>query len=128
MITRSILLAITLVASPLCFAQNPGPEEGQKFVRLMSDYLQLADQVVDVASHREAAVFLALEGIFEVYEKRHDAPSAVTHFQRLLKENSGNPTVKNLIRFKLKDIYKKTGQTDKALEQLELIIKENAAP
>lgn len=124
---RTTALVLMLAITPAAVAQ-PNPEEGERFVRLMSQYLQLADQVVQIASHREAAVFLALEGVFEVYEQRRDAPGAVRHLERMLKDYGSDPTVRNLIRFKLRDIYKETGQADKALEQLDLIIKENATP
>lgn len=121
----ALVLFATIGASP-AQAQGPGPEEGHKFVQLMSDYLQLADQVVGIAGRKDAAVFLALEGIFEIYEQRHDAPGAIRHYERLLDEYGKDPTVRNLIRMKLREIYKKTGQADKALEQLDLIIHENA--
>ncbi len=117
----SAALASTLLVAP---AQAADEED---FLLLMNQYLTLGNAVVDTAERPEAAVFLAIEGIFEVYEQRRDAPSAVQHFERLLREHGSNQTVRNLIRFKLRDIYKETGQSDKALEQLDLIVAENAA-
>jgi len=125
-ILSTFLAGMLALSSSAAEAQQPGSEESRQYVSLMSDYLSLADQVVDIARDRETAVFLALEGIFEVYEQRHDAPGAVRHYERLLEEHGSNATVRNLIRLKLRDIYKNTGQADKALEQLELIIAENA--
>ncbi len=122
---KRIILSTTLLMLSLTTASaedNPG-----QFVSLMSQYLDLANQVVDVAEHDEAAIFLAIEGIFEIYEKRRDAPGAVKHLQGILDNHGSNRVVRNLVRFKLRDIYKETGEMDKALEQLDLIIKENAS-
>jgi hypothetical protein len=118
----STAISAALLAAP---AANAAGEQGA-FVQLMSQYLALGNAVVDTAERPEAAIFLAIEGIFEVYEQRRDAPNAVQHFERMLEDYGENQTVRNLIRFKLRDIYKETGQSDKALEQLELIIAENA--
>jgi predicted negative regulator of RcsB-dependent stress response len=121
------LLASTAIATALVIAPaSNAASEQEAFVQLMSQYLELGNAVVDTAERPEAAIFLAIEGIFEVYEQRRDAPNAVQHFERMLEDYGENQTVRNLIRFKLRDIYKETGQTDKALEQLELIVAENA--
>ncbi len=117
----SVILMTSLLATPRAMAQ-----EEERFVALMTQYLLLAGTVVDIAERPESAIFLAIEGIFEVYEQRRDAPSAIKHFERLLRDHGDKRTVRNLIRFKLRDIYKETGQQDKALEQLDLIVAENA--
>ena len=118
----AMLLAAATLFAPLTMAQDE-----ERFVSLMTQYLSLAGSLVETAERPEAAVFMAIEGIFEVYEQRRDAPNAVKHFERLLAKHGDNRTVRNLIRFKLRDIYKETGQQDKALEQLDLIFAENAA-
>ena len=119
------LLASTAVTAVL-LAPSANANEQEDFLQLMNQYLALSNAVVDTAARPEAAVYIAIEGIFEVYEQRRDAPSAVQHFERMLKEYGDNQTVRNLIRLKLRDIYKETGQTDKALQQLDLIVAENA--
>ena len=43
-----------------------------------------------------------------------------------MEKSSGNRTLRNVARFKLRDLYNETGQSAKALEQLELIIRENS--
>ena len=121
------LLASTMITAAILV--SPGAvaaSEQEAFVDLMNQYLALGNAVVDTAERPEAAIFLAIEGIFEVYEQRRDAPNAIQHFERMLKDYGENQTVRNLIRFKLRDIYKETGQSDKALEQLDLIVAENA--
>ena len=116
------LIAVVVLYAPV----SQAADEQQRFVTLMNNYLDLVNSVVDSAERPEAAVFMAIEGIFEVYEQRRDAPSAVRHLEGLLAEHGDNRTVRNLIRFKLRDIYKETGQQDKALEQLDLIVADNA--
>ncbi|MDJ0655012.1 MAG: hypothetical protein QNJ40_12700 [Xanthomonadales bacterium] len=118
----TLCAALTTVAWP---AQGQQPDEAMQFVELMSEYMDLADKVVSTAETPEGAVFMAIEGIFEVYEQRRDAPGAVRHLNRILEANPDNQTVRNLVRFKLRDIHKETGDLDKALEQLDLVIKEN---
>ena len=121
------MLASTAMAAMLLATAPAHANEQEDFLELMSQYLALGNAVVDTAERPEAAIFLAIEGIFEVYEQRRDAPNAVQHFERLLEQHGDNQTVRNLIRFKLRDIYKETGQMDKALEQLDLLVAENAA-
>ncbi len=127
---KTLLIALTLSfcvgAGPAAAADQPDAQKMDHFVTLMSKYLSLADQVVSVANRQDAAIFLAIEGIFEVYEQRKDAPGAVRHLNRILETHAQDRTVRNLVRFKLRDIYKETGQMDKALEQLDLIISENS--
>ena len=125
--TSKGLLASSVIAAAILVAPGASAAgEQEAFVDLMNQYLALGNAVVDTAERPEAAIFLAIEGIFEVYEQRRDAPNAIQHFERLLREHGENQTVRNLIRFKLRDIYKETGQSDKALEQLDLIVAENA--
>ncbi len=120
-------LAATAVTGLLIIAPHTRADDQEDFLLLMNQYLELGNMVVDTAERPEASIFLAIEGIFEVYENRRDAPGAVKHFERLLAEHGDNQTVRNLIRFKLRDIYKETDQVDKALEQLDLIVSENAS-
>ncbi len=128
MIQRTALTTVALLASLWLTPANAQDANAAQFVTLMNDYLSLADKVVDTAERREAAIFLAIEGIFEVYEQRRDAPSAVRHLSRILESYENDRVVRNLVRFKLRDIYKETGDAEKALEQLDLIIAENARP
>ena len=126
MSTKTLLIAFTLsIGLGVGAASATDEEEAQKFVALMSNYLSLADQVVSIANRQDAAIFLALEGIFEIYEHRRDSPGAIPHLNRILETHAKDRVVRNLVRFKLRDIYKETGQMDKALEQLEKIIEEN---
>ena len=116
-----VILGILTIGAPATAEDNP-----EQFIGLMSQYLGLANQVVDTASRPEATVFLAIEGIFEIYEQRRDVNGAIGHLEDIIAKYGNDPTVRNLARLKLRDVYKESGQSDKALEQLDLLIKENA--
>ncbi len=105
-------------------AQAANNDQTREFVDLMSRYMSLVDQVVAATSSEEASVFLAIEGIYEVYEKKKDAPGAIAHFERLLKQHGDRQAIRTMLRLKISDIYKETGEADKVLEQLDLIIAE----
>ena len=60
-----VLLGILAISTSASAKDNP-----EQFIGLMSQYLGLANQVVDTASRPEATAFLAIEGIFEIYEQR----------------------------------------------------------
>ncbi len=121
-VTTLLTAAVLLVGGA---STASAKDETEQFIDLMSRYLTLSDQVVDIAGRPEASIFLAVEGIYEVYEKKRDAKGAITHLSRILSDTQSQ-TVRNLVRFKLLDIYKETGEADLALEQLDLIIKENS--
>ena len=91
----------------------------------MEGYLDLSRDVVELASKQETTIFLAIEGIVEIYEGREEMGRAVDHLNKIMQAYPDNRIVRNLVRFKLKDIYVETGQTDKALQVLDAIIEEN---
>lgn len=119
-------LAAMLIGGSLASAPVYGKDEID-YIAMMQSYLSLVNDAVDTVGRPEAAAMLGIEGIFEIYEQRRDAPGAVAHYERLLEAHGENRTVRTLLRLKLRDIYKETGQSDKALQQLDLIIAENAA-
>ncbi len=123
--TPRVVIA-SLLISALWLAPASAQEDSQEMVDLMNSYLTLADRVVDAAERPQAAIFMAIEGIYEIYEKRRDAPGAVRHLSKILDQHPNDRVVRNLVRLKLSDIYKETGEPDKALEQMDLIIVENA--
>ena len=79
-----------------------------------------------MASEPDTAVYLAIEGITEVYENRGEKAKAIPHLLAIVEQSANNRALRNVARFKLRDLYNETGRSDKALEQLELIIQENA--
>lgn len=118
----AILFSI-IAMTPVAHAKDEA--ETAAFIQLMSEYLDVSRKVVELANSPQGAAYLAVEGIYEIYEQQRDAPSAIAHYQRLLEESRGNQAIRNLIRFKLRDIYRETSQPKKALEQLDLVLAEN---
>lgn len=126
------LLAMLLIAALTLGLSSANAQDGPKpetvaYIDMMDRYLEISSKVVQIAGNKDAAVHLALEGINEIYEKRRDGPGAERHLRELLDKYGTNQTVRNLIRFKLRDVYKETGQVDKALAELETIIAENTS-
>ena len=94
--------------------------------RLMGSYLGLSNHWVETTSKPDVAIYLAIEGITEVYEERGEKAKAIPHLVSIVEKNADNRSVRNIARFKLRDLYKETGQSGRALEQLELVIEENS--
>ena len=126
-----LLSAVAAVFAVLLLAGSvpvAGDEEqsSKEFIGVMSGYLQLSDHLVEMAARPETTIYFAIEGIVEIYEAKGERAQAIGHLQRMLEEHGDNQTVRNLIRFKLRDLYNQTGQSAKALEQLEQVMKENS--
>ena len=120
-----VWLAVAAVAGVLMF--NPvQAQERQEFLDTMVKYLEITDRYVALASEPAAASFFAIEGIVELYEQRGQKAQAIPHLERLLEQSSGNPVVENIVRFKLRDLYRDTGQGDRALAELDRIFRDNA--
>lgn len=123
---RTILFSFLLgFANANANAAEESIETQQAFISVMDGYLDLSRDVVDIAAKRETTVFLAIEGIVEIYEARNDMDRAIEHLERIMIAYPDNLVIRNLVRFKLKDIYVETGRADKALEVLDALIAEN---
>jgi tetratricopeptide (TPR) repeat protein len=122
---RKVLVPLLLSGALALPAAARADDEAERFIGLMSQYLDLSEQVVSIASSPENAMHLAIAGIVEIYEKRGEKAKAVAPLEEILRGYPDNQTVRNLVRFKLNDIYKETGRTDLALEQLKLVAEEN---
>lgn len=106
--------------------QPGGEQDPRQFIDLMDNYLGLSERWVAMASKPDTAVFLAIEGIIEVYEHRGEKAKAIPHLLAIVEKSNNDRALRNVARLKLRDLYNETGRSDKALEQLELVIKENA--
>lgn len=119
---------VALVAAGPTSGQ-PGPDEAPqmaRFIGLMDSYLALSDRWVGMLEQPDRAVFLAIEGITEIYEKSGRKAEAIPHLEAILERHPDDQAVRNAVRFKLRDLYKETGQADKALAELDRIVAENA--
>ncbi len=122
----AVLLAAAVLASGLFAAGAQGNAETQAFLDLMENYLGLSERWVAMASQEETTVFLAVEGIIEIYEGRGEKAKAIPHLQRIVEQNPDNQAIRNVVRLKLRDLYNETGRSDMALQELDQIIAENA--
>ena len=120
-----LVLAFALLPVGQALGRNPEMEATQQFLTMMERYLEISDRWVEMLSSEERAVFLAVEGIVEIYEERGEKAAALDHLGGLLERHKGNQTVRNAVRFKMRDIYRETGQPQKALAELDRIIAEN---
>lgn len=101
-------------------------DEGEmEFVEILDGYMDVSEKFISMAGKQEAAVFFAIEGIVEIYEDRNELAKAPEHLQKILKKYPDNKTIRNIVRFKLRDVYNDTGKSDLALKELETIIAEN---
>ena len=99
--------------------------EEEFFIDTLDGYMDVSEKFISLAGRREAVIFFAIEGIVEIYERRNELAKAPQHLQKILKKYPDNNTIRNIVRFKLRDVYNDTGQADLALQELEAIIAEN---
>jgi hypothetical protein len=124
-VTWLALCALPILLAASAAQASPGSEELaaiQQFVTLMKDYLDVSEFWMTMLSEPDLAAFLVAEGITEIYEEKGDKAGAIPELEKMLVKYEKNATVVRAIRFKLRDIYKETGQTDKALSQLRAIL------
>ncbi len=120
------ILGSTLFTTASDGQQGGGDGEARQFIDLMGNYLGLSNHWVETATEPDTAVYLAIEGITEIYEHRGEKAQAIPELISIAQNNADNRSVRNIARFKLRDLYNETGRPDKALEQLKLIIAENS--
>ena len=119
-------IAVATLMALTCVVALPahGADEAT-FLRNIQDYLAVSEKYVTLANSRETAIFFAVEGIVEIHEARGERANAVPFLQKILEKYPDNQTVRNIIHFKLRDVYKETGRSDLALVELEAVIEEN---
>ena len=91
----------------------------------LGGYMDVSERFIRLAGRPEAAIFFAIEGIVEIYEQRNELALAPPHLQNILNKYPDNKTIRNIVRFRLRDVYNDTGRSDLALRELEAIIAEN---
>jgi len=101
-------------------------ETAKQFLGVMQGYLEVSKQWMQHLEDPDMVVFLATEGIVEAYEEKGDKMGAVPELQDLLEKYGNNRVIRTAIRFKLRDLYKDSGQFDKALEELHAVLRSDA--
>ena len=116
------LLWVTLLALPASGMARDQFSDEHAFIDLMNGYLGVAEQYVDLAGRREGVIYFAVEGIVEIYEERGEVRAAIPHLERILERHGDDPQIRALVSFKLRDVYRETGQEERALEILDSIV------
>ena len=105
------------------------PRRGRNFrinaIDRLGGYMDVSERFIRLAGRPEAAIFFAIEGIVEIYDQRNELALAPPHLQKILDKYPDNKTIRNIVRFRLRDVYNDTGRSDLALRELEAIIAEN---
>lgn len=96
------------------------------FIEIMEKYLYLVDHMARLADNPTASGIAAVLRTGDVF-KEHPQ-DAIEYFNKILPDVK-NDSVRRAIRIQLADLYQKTNQQDKALEQLrELMVFAPASP
>ncbi|MEL6477500.1 MAG: hypothetical protein AAFR17_09240 [Pseudomonadota bacterium] len=123
------LLIATLMATSSTFAMPAAAEDQDEehaaHLELFEGYLEISEKYLDLAKRKDAAVFFAIEGIAEIYENRGQAAEAIPILKAALETHAEDQAIRNVIRFKLRDLYRETEQSDLALAELQSVIDEN---
>ncbi len=130
LLTAALLIGVVLLAGLSPAVARDHREEAEsgeemEFIDLMDKYLTLSQRAAAIASQPDASVFLAIEGIVEIYEERGAMDQAIEHLNRLIKESPNNRALRTIARFKLREIYSDLEMSSKALSELDQIISDH---
>ena len=111
----------SVVAFVLAFALGSGwatsaiadESEHEALFDEVTNYLDVSERIVDLSSKPIVAIYFALEGINEIYDQQGNKAKAIPHLRRILDAYPENLSVRNIVLFKLRDVYKETGQLTK---------------
>lgn len=121
--TVAILLCVLLAPAAPLFAQEEA-EQQERFMNVMSQYLDFSEKFSDIAKDRQIVLLLTIEGIVEMHKARGETRAAIVHLRRLL-DATEDRGPRNLLRLKILDLLKETGQVEEALEELDQLWQEN---
>ena len=107
-------------------AQQPDITTMQNFLNLMDRYLDISGKWMNMLADKETTIYLAVEGIAEIYEQKGNKLDAIPALREIMKKYPQNRVVRTAIQFKIRDILKDNGKYDEALRVLWQIIEENA--
>ena len=123
---KKLAIAVVMIAAVFVApAHADDHDEEIDFLETVNSYLEVSERYVSLADRKEAAIFFAVEGIVEIHEDRGEQAAAIPMLTSILDQYPDNQTVRNVVRFKLRDLYRDTGQAEKALGELQQVIAEN---
>lgn len=111
------------IAPPPPAIDNAPPQgpSAPAYLDLMDRYLDLMQKFTRLAQDPAAAGIAGVFGSKDLLGSDTDPSKAIAFFTSVLPEVK-NEAVQRAIRIELIDLYKKSGQQDKALEQLRILI------
>lgn len=118
-----VLLLIVLVA---IWGRYESVAHPRRFLSMMRGYLGLVDGYTTLAKDPVATGVAASLGAKDLLEQSATPQEAVSYFERVL-QDVRDDVVRRSVRVQLAELYKKTGQNEKALEQYRLLMIEPGA-
>ncbi|HVT90956.1 MAG TPA: hypothetical protein VHD56_19040 [Tepidisphaeraceae bacterium] len=98
----------------------PPPADMQK-VEALRAYLDVVDRMAKLSQDRTASGVAAVVSATDILRQR-GPESAITYLNKTLAEVK-DPAIQRAIRIQLADLFRQSGQSDKALEQYDVLIK-----
>ena len=102
------------------FDRGPGGPGMQK-MEMLRGYIELVDRFTRLSRDPGTAGIAAVISASDML-KRRGPDTAINYFTKILPDVK-NEAVQRAIRIQLADLYKAAGQEDKAIEQLEILMK-----
>jgi len=99
--------------------EDPPPPFAEMF-----HFLEFADVYSKTCGDSRKVAVMAAGSITELFEKRGERAKAADLLEKLLKDCK-EQSVRNAIRFALKENYEQTGRVNKAIDQAVLLVTEN---
>jgi hypothetical protein len=131
---RAIAPLMVLASCAAASGQLKAPEESSQpriaqvtqYIDVMEKYLYVVDHLARLADNPAASGVAAVMNANELLKSKPQ--DAIDYFNRVLPDVK-NESVRRAIRLQLADLYKKSDQPDKALEQMrELMVSAPASP
>ena len=127
MLVATLLCSAGLVLTPAHQVKAQLPPDADlttinQFIDVMDGYLDVTDKWMKLVEDEDSVIYLVAEGVAEVYEAKGDAVGAIPELEKMVEKYKSRPRVTTAIRFKLRDLYKESGQYDKALKELHAIL------
>jgi hypothetical protein len=88
---------------------------------MLRSYIEVVDRFSKLAQDPQAAGVAAVVSASDLLRQR-GPEKAIGYFNKVLPDVA-DPAVRRAIRIQLADLYKQVGETEKALEQLDLLMK-----
>jgi hypothetical protein len=112
--TNRGLAALALAALLLARPVSADEDDPSRFLGIVQSYLELLDKMGRISQDPRMSLLMAQNSIKDLYEQKGQKAEAVPELRKIL-EGVEDPSVRTAVRFTIADIYKETGQRDKAL-------------